>query len=73
MAINLSVDVLTKLEASGLEIKAVCARADVSPSTVTLMKRKGSCSQRIYDQMLMAIQDMCRERQEKMKAAGLIV
>lgn len=73
MNLNLSVDLLGKIEASGFPIKDVCRRADVAPSTITLMKRKGACSQRIYDKMLVALQEMCRERQKKMKEAGLTV
>lgn len=71
--INLAVDLLAKLEASGIEGKAVCERADVSPSTLTLLRRKGSCSQRTYDKVLTALQDMVRERNEEMAKAGLPV
>lgn len=70
---NLANDLLVKLETAGIEIKAVCRRADVSPSTITLMRRTGSCSQRIYDKMLVALIEMCRERQQQMAEVGLVV
>lgn len=67
---NLAVDICEKMEAAGFEAKAVCERAGVSPSTVTLLKRKGNCSQRTYDNLLVALQDMAKERKEKMEKTG---
>lgn len=71
--INLAKDILDKLDASGFQTSDVCERADVSPSTVTLMRRTGSCSQRIYDKLHVALIEMARERKEKMEEAGLAV
>lgn len=69
--INLASDLIQKLDASGFSTSEVCERADVSPSTVTLMRRRGNCSQRSYDKMLTTIIEMARERKAAMENAGL--
>lgn len=71
--INLATDLTEKLEAAGFDVRAVCTRADVSPSTITLIKRRGNCSQRTYDKMLVALLEMCRERNKQMEAVGLMI
>ncbi len=70
---NLYKDIAGKIAASGFTVTAVCERAGVSSGTPSHWKAGNtSPNQGTYNRMIAALELMCRERADKIKAAGIV-
>lgn len=75
MAMSLYEDLKQKVEASGFSMGQVCIKAGVSsgtPSHWGSTPPRTTPNQRTYDRLIQAINELSKERAEKMREAGLI-
>lgn len=70
---NLYDDLKSKVDAAGVTMASVCARAGVSTGTPTHWAAgRVSPNQKTYDRLMAALREIVRERAERIKSSGLV-